>query len=1103
MKKFLTIIGVLCFWAGSVLAQTVQVSGTVTGADDGQPLPGVTVVVKGTIQGTVTDVNGRYSMNIPENATLQFSFVGMATVDIVVGDRQVVNVVMNPSAHEIEEVVVTALGISREKKSLGYATQEVKADELTKIRTGNVINSLSGRVAGIQVVSSSGQLGGGAKINIRGNTSLTGENQPLFVVDGIPISNRDYSNGSGVNAGYNQGNLAGDISPDDIESMNVLKGASATAMYGSRGANGVVVITTKKGVRTANKTLGVAVNSSVTFDQVSFLPKYQKAYGGGTGLYPVTINGKDYLYPDMDTDESWGEKFDPSILALSWNSFDEWDTENYLKPKPWVYPKNDYTTYYKTGVGYQNNIQVTGGDANYSFRLSYSNLNQTGIFENSKLNKNNLSFGGTAKISKLIDGFMSVNYMNSIATGRPETGYGDNATSRTMFQWTHTNLDYKDLKAYKNPDGTQRSWNRRSWNNAVPLFSNNPYWSIYENYESDRRDRVFGSGGLNIALADGLKLTGRGGIDAFMYQIERRSAVGSCQPSFYILENRVNVETSGDLFLNYNKRIADNQVGLSAMMGTSTYNRYYYLSGGTTVSGLVAPKVYNLTNSTVKATVYDTKNWKRINSVYGNITLDWNMLVYLDVTARNDWSSTLPSNNNSYFYPSFNLSFILSQLDALQGINWLSFAKLRAGYAEVGNDTNEYRLMNYFESQNPFGSNTRYSISTTLQNPNLRPERTKSWEVGAEAYFFQNRIGLDIAYYQKKSIDQIINAAVSGVTGYTTQSINTGELDNRGIEITINATPVKDLSGFSWDMQLNMTTLNCKVVSIADNVKWLQLGNNGFSLFTGAYENEVYPTIYGKNYVYGPKGEKLVNYDTWIANDDGVLEHKDNPNRDGIFVRTTDNEPLGKVTPSFTAGFSNTFRWKGLDLSVLFDMQTGGHIYYMTYKYGMGSGLLEETAQKSNVPGATGDVREDGWLFDGVYGKAVFNAETGKYEGRYTDAKGNEVSTPVANNTIRYADEYGYAFAYNGPDAMCVFKSDFIKLREVRLGYTLPQRYTGRVNDLRISVFGRNLATFMTDKNQKHFDPEYTTMGGSNAQGLEGGYVPTTRTFGFSIGFSF
>ena len=1083
MKRFIFLLFCLLASIWFVSAQTTRITGTVISADDNDPVIGASIVVKSsTSVGTITNVNGEFTLNVPSNATtLIVSYIGMKTQEVTISPTM--RIFLLNDSQSLDEVVVTALGISREKKSLGYAVQSVESDELTKIRTGNVINSLAGRVAGVQVISTSGQLGGGAKINVRGNTSLTGNNQPLFVVDGIPISNEDYSTGGGAGSGYNQGNLASDISPDDIESMNILKGASATSLYGSRGANGVVLITTKKAAM-GRKTFDISVNSSVTFDQAGIMPKYQKLYGGGDGDFSeITINGKTYNYPNLDVDESWGPKFDPNLMVLSWNSFDEWDRANYLVEKPWVYPKNDYTTFFKTGVAYNNNIQISGAGDSHSYRLSYSNLNQTGIYENSKLNRNNISFSGTAKITNALESFFTANYVNTSKLGSVAVGYEDRNPGKSIFQWIQTQLDYKELSVYKNLDGTQRPWNRGSYDDPTsPYGTDNPYWSLYENYEQDRRDRFFGSSGFSLTLADGLKLTGRAGIDAFMYKVETRYAFGSGATPRYDLINRVNIETSGDLYLNYGKRFMEDQLGISAMAGGGSYDRNYSYTGGYTESGLVVQGVYNLGNSVAKATARDYKYQKRINSMYGNVTFDWNMMVYLDITARNDWSSTLPTENNSYFYPSFNLSFILSQLNGLNELQWLNFAKVRAGYAEVGNDTDPYRLQNYYTFEPPFGSSNRFSISTTLNNPNLRPERTKSWEVGLEAQLFNNRLGVDIAYFQKSTIDQIIDAAISTATGYTRRYINAGELSNKGIELTLNASILRSRNSINWDMQFNLATLKNKVVSIAPDIDYIQLGSNGFSVYAGAFVGESYPIIYGKNYVYGENGEKLIG-------------------TNGRPLGTTGNEPLGKVTPDFNAGFSNTFSYKGIDLSILFDMQMGGHIYYLSHKYGMGSGILEESARPTNVPGKTGDVREDGWIFDGVLGRNVFDEATGKYVPTYIDASGNTVSTPVKNDIPVDGYRHAWMYAYGGVDAMNVFKSDYIKLREVRLGYTLPNKLTGPVKNLRISAFGRNLATFMTD--QKHFDPEYLQMAGSNAQGLEGGYVPTTRSYGISIGFNF
>ena len=928
----------------------------------------------------------------------------------------------------------------------------------------------------MQVVSSSGQLGGGAKINIRGNTSLTGNNQPLFVIDGIPISNNDYSDT------YNLGNMASDVSPDDIASMSILKGASATAIYGSRGANGVVLITTKKGGKAGQKSFGVTVNSSVTFDKVAIMPEMQQRYGGGysTSFDTTTINGKTYNIPEYSADASWGPALDGTPY-LPWNSLASWDTENYLQEKAWEYPENDYKSFFQTGIGYNNSVAISGSGESHSYRLSYSNLNQTGTVDKSTLKRNTISFNATAKISDYIDSWVNGSYTNTNAQGRQQGGYEDQNVTKTIFQWSQTQLDYNALQSYMNPDGSQRTWNRTSLTNGNTKYNDNPYWIINKNYQSDNRDRFFGNTGVNINVIDGMKITARIGVDFWNFTAEERVATGSVGTPTYILADRNSIETNMDLFATYNKRFFDEKFGISALAGTNSNDQRYGYTGGKTNGGLVVPGIYNLSNSLNKSDLYDTKTQARTNAIYGNLTLDYKQIVYIDITARNDWSSTLPSSHRSFFYPSVNLSVMLNELGPLKDLEWLDFAKVRGGYAKVGNGTTAYNLNNYYTIEYPFGSDPMFGMSSILRNPDLRPESTKSWEVGFEALMLNRRLGIDISYYQKSTTDQIIPATVSNATGYTKQYINAGELYNSGIEITINGTPVQSKSGFRWDTQLNISTLYNEVKSIAPDINEIILSSSGFSTNSSAVVGESYPMITGVNYVYGENGEKLVG-------------------ENGLYLKSQGSENLGKVTPDFTLGFSNTFSYKNLELSVLFDMQMGGNMYYMSHEFGMYSGMLPETAMDTNVPGLDGDIRQaGGYIVDGVYGKNVFNKETGTYQSQYTDANGDATTSGVRNTTGVHGSKYSKSFF--GTHAGSVFSTDYIKLREVSISYTIPQKLTGPIKNIKVSAFGRNLATFMTD--QDYYDPEYTTNSGINGQGLETGYIPTTATFGFSLGFGF
>ncbi len=1085
MKKLCVFLACVVFVGINLLqAQTVQITGNVTSAEDGMPIPGASVQVKGTTVGVATDANGRYSLDVPVTATtLTFSFLGFKTQDVLIAGRTIVNVILESDAMALEEIVVTALGITREKKALGYAVQDVSGDELASVRTQNVISSLAGRVAGVQITTATGQMGGGAKINVRGNTSLTKNNQPLFVVDGIPLDNSDYSYGATGGGGYDYGNLAADINPDDIESVSILKGASASALYGSRAANGVVMVTTKKGTQTADKTIGVSVNSSVTLENAKYFPQYQKLYGGGYGDFSeITVNGVDYLYPDFATDESWGPKYDPNTLVLHWNAFDAWDTENFMKPKPWIYPENDYTYFFQTGVNYQNNIAITASDKNNALRASFTNMELTGIYPNSQMTRNTINLSASSKISKYLDTWVNANYVVNTAVGRPETGYGDRNPVQKMWQWIHTGVDYKDLESYINPDGSQRTWNRNDWDDPTPAYTDNPYWTRYENYQNDRRDRFYGNFGINIPFTPWLKFTGRMGIDYYKMFAEERSAIGSQAQSEYDQNVNTNSEINSEFFFTIDKRFSDDAIGFSAILGGNRLDRNYWRNGGWTVGGLIQPNLYNLSNSLNKASVRDYNSWKRINSLYANVIMDFNRMVFLEFTARNDWSSTLPADNRSYFYPSATVSFLLSELDFMKSQEIISFAKLRGGIAQVGNDTGPYELLDYVSINPTFmdaelEQNPRMSFAQTLAARDLKPEKTTSWEVGTEINFFKNRIGLDLSYFYKNTVNQIVPVRVSGATGYSMKTINAGSMTNKGFEVAISGSPINS-NGFKWDVVLNIATLENSVDDIAEGIDYLTLGNGPFKVQSGAFVGRSYPIIYGTDYVVDDKGNRIVG-------------------PSGNYL-PSEIKPLANVTPDFTAGLSNTFSFKGVELNFLFDMQRGGNMYYLSYMWGMYSGILDESA-KINELGV--NIREDiadngGVLLDGVYGS--YNAVTGVIT--YLDANGNPSSVPV-KNTTRLDGQAWAEHHYDGPDRQSIFSTDFIKLREVRIAYTIPAKYTGPIKGLKVSAFGRNLALFGAAT--KHFDPEYLQMAGSNAQGIEGGYLPSTRSFGFGVNFNF
>lgn len=1070
---------------GSAYGQTRQITGKVTSSEDGLPIPGVNVYLKEFPNvGTTTNQEGSYKLlNIPANAkTVVFRFIGFQIQEKPISGA-VINATLVPDNQRLEEVVVTALGVTRAKKALGYAVQDVQGEELAMVKSPNVVSSLSGRIAGVQITTATGQMGGGAKINIRGNTSLTKNNQPLFVVDGIPLDNSDYSYGDTGRGGYDYGNLGSDINPDDVENISILKGASASVLYGSRAANGVVMITTKKGKLTKERMIGVAVNSSVVFERVAILPQYQKyAGGGGSGEFETAVIGeKEYKLPDFATDSSWGPKYDPSVKVLMWNSFDKWDTKNYLVEKPWVYPKNDYRTFFNTGVTFNNNVAITSSNEKGVFRVSYTNANTTGIYPNSKMAKNTLSFSGSNNVTKWMNVWINANYVRNEATGRPETGYGDRNPVQKMWQWIHTSLDYKDLRAYQNPDGTQRTWNRISWKDGTPAYTDNPYWTRYKNYQNDRRDRFYGNVGIDLTLAPWLKITGRVGTDFYTFNMQERNAVGSQALSSYKKDVRSFNEINYEAFATINKRFMDDKLGTSFILGTNRLDRKTWRSGGKTVGGLLTPNLFNLSNSLVRATTYDEQTWKRINSYYANATIDYDRLVYLELSARNDWSSSLPFNSRSYFYPSVNLSFVASELDFMSTQKVISFLKFRGGYAQVGNDTSPYDYLDYITINPTFmdgglNQNPRMAISDTKANALLKPEKTTSWEIGMDIRFFNNRLGIDAAYFYKATTNQIVPVRVSGATGFDYKNVNAGKMTNKGFEFMVNATAIKTKS-FMWDINLNIATLQNKVVDIAEGLDYLTLGPSLFKIQSGAFRGQSYPIIYGTDYVYDEKGNKVVG-------------------TDGLYL-SSPIKSLANVTPNLTAGLTNTFSYKGIDLSILLDMQRGGNIYYLSQTWGMYSGILAETA---GVNANGKNIREDVAKGGGVLSKGVYGYVGADGKVMYTDKDGNDSAKPVENSTYVDAVSWGANF-YDGPDMQNVYSTNYIKLREIRLGYTIPNKLTGRIKDIRISAFARNLATW--GRSNKHFDPEYLQMAGSNAQGIEGGYLPSTATFGFGLNFNF
>lgn len=1090
MRKFTALIVLLLLCGVQLVFAQRTITGTITHADNGDVIPGATIRVQGTTLGTVADLSGKYELNVPESAqTLTVSFVGMVTQNVAI-EGTVINVTLAPDIQDIQGIVVTALGISREKKALGYAVQNVDGDALTKARDNNPLGQLAGKVAGVQISGSSGNMGGSNRILIRGANSVTGENQPLFVIDGVPMDNSNFNstNTARGGGGIDYGNMANDINPDDIESMSILKGPSAAALYGSRGANGVIMITTKKGPK-GKKGIGVSVNSGVAFETVGLLPYYQRSYGGGYGAFgEAEIDGKTRLIPLYSMDESWGPKYEGQSVVQWFNLFD-WEEQGKpaggLTESPWEAPANDVDAFFETGVTYTNNVAVTGANKEGNFRLSYTNMTSDGYMPNSSIDKNTVNFSGSHELGDRLHANAVITYIRTDALGRAYTGYDDNNVMQKFTQWGQRQLDMDRLSNYISPDGTQRVWNRKSWDNPNVEYSNNPYWTTNRNFTTDSRDRVFGSMGLLYDITDCLKIKGTVYTDFYTFRNHERISIGSQETPYYSEGIRQYQENNYEAILMFNKMLSED-FSLKVNAGANMRKTNYFRNIAETSGGLVLPDLYTLGNSVDPIVIDDYNRKKEVNSLFGNASLGWRYMLYLDLTARQDWSSTLPMDNNSYFYPSVTGTYVFSEMPGLKEADWLSFGKIRAGWASVGNDTDPYNLMEtYFNYAPNFNGVPRYSVPGSLPNANLQPEKTNSWEVGTELSFLKNRIGVDFTYYNMLTTDLITQVDITAASGYTSKWINAGEMSNKGIELMLRAIPVKQ-DNFEWEIALNYSKNQNELLELYQDIENYRLINAPFKVTVNATVGQPYGVLMGSDYVTDDAGNRIVATSGRLQKTASV------------------NEVLGSVMPNYNLGIINNFKIFGADLGFVIDIQDGGSYFSTSYMWGMYSGMLEETVWYDDYeslgvtpanPDAQ-DIREDGIIYNGVYGYYDDATESVVY----TDAEGNVVDSPVTNKTPVSAARWGADF-YSKADAQEVFDASYIKLRELTLGYTLPKSITGPINNLRISAYGRNLLIMGLDN--RHFDPESAITSSGNIQGIEGAALPSMRNFGINLSFNF
>ncbi len=1037
---FFSLFLVLSF---SVTLAQVRVSGTVKGADDNSPLPGVSVLVKGTQTGTITNVNGFYAIDVPgEDAILEFSFIGMDTKEIMVGSQTTIDVVLTSEYLNLDEVVVTAVGITRSEKSLGYKVSTVGDEQLNTVRESSVLNSLSGKVSGVRINQQSGTVGGSSKIIIRGANSLGGNNQPIFVVDGMPIDNTFFEadNISGtansITGNVDVGNRASDISPDDIASISVLKGAAATALYGARAKNGAIIITTKRG---KSGTTQVQINSSYRWDTPLKLPEFQNEFAQGVyGVYDIrNLNG-------------WG----PRISEVQDQLFTDFKGDEVTLQ---AYP-NNVRDFYQTGFTALNSIGISGGDENSDFRIGFSNNMQNGIVPQSQFRKNGVTLNAGRNFTDKFSARTSINYIATNSSGRPAQGSNNQNILSSKINGLPRTVSIFDLEEnYVDEFGNQIAMDG---DKSV----NNPYWIINNNKFTNDLERMIGSTELKYKATDWLTISNRAGVDfynEYRRQVNKKGTLGRMDGSFSTF-NLYNKVFNNDLMAIANFDLGSD-LNIRVIAGHNIFEHQYRR---TIVTGtdLVMDDLYRFGNT--KSTSPD--NWysmKRLMGVYGDIGISYKDFLYLNITGRNDWSSTLPVENNSYFYPSVSSSFIFTEFIPDNDI--LSFGKLRLSWANVGSDEDPYQLdfqytaANTYYSQFSLSGNFPHGGVVGVTGPriypssDLQPQNASTIEVGTDLRFFNNRIGVDFTYYNTMTTNQIISIDIPLSTGYFSRNVNVGAVSNGGWEADLHLAPIRKANGLNWNIDLNFNMNKQVVEELSEGLTSYDLTSGWSGLQIKAAPGEEFG-LYGTAWERNDADEIVINPNT------GLRE-------------IVPSQRFGDIYPDWIMGINNSISFKGLDLSFLVDIRQGGVFYSGTVAGLRQSGLAIETAEN----------REQSFIEDGV-----IEQEDGSY-------LPNDVPVQSMQD---FWSHYSQVSNTEGN----VFDASYIKLREVKLSYALPSSLLSKtfISGLRIGVEARNL--WIIKDNVPHVDPELNFFGpAAVGEGVEFNSIPSVRSFGANIMLTF
>ena len=1063
MRKFAMMLALLIFAGVQVVLAQTTITGTVTSAEDNSAIPGATVIVKGTTVGITTDLSGKYSLRIPQGAkTLQFSFVGMKTKDVVIGTQNVINVTLDPDVLDIEGVVVTALGISKERKALGYAAQEVTNEDLTRSGSSNLSSALQGKLSGVEIKPSSGMPGASSQVVIRGARSFSGNNTPLYVIDGMPISSEaDFSTGNSV-TGADIANRAVDIDPSDIESINILKGQAAAALYGIRASNGVIIITTKSGKGNKTGKPAISFSNFTSFETVSRTPDYQTEYAQGS-----------YGLNNPNTSFSWGPKVtelpnDPKYGGNTVNAnTTKWGMQDgmYFVPQldraginPWVKPQtyDNFGDYFDLGYTTTTSLNISQANDKGNIAFGIGNTSQGGIVPSTGMDRWNAKAAGETKLNEHWKMGFSSNYAKTTIDKLPAA----NDASLAGVYSAPANYNLKG-NPYNLPSDPYTQIYYRS------LTFDNPYWAAANNKFTESTDRFFGNTFLEYSpyIADNMSLNTRYqiGTDAYTSHYQDIFEFGHRGNTGEISNYGISSQTVNSLLtINYTWKITED-MNFSALIGNefNQRNRKLYSDYGT---GFNFGGWTHMSNAKIQQ-ADESQYQDRTVGFFGNLSLDYKGMLYLNATGRQDYTSTMPRDNNFFFYPSVSLGFVVTELEAMRDLPVLSFAKLRVSYAEVGQAGTYYQ--NFFAAPNygggfwgatpvqyPINGMSAYLSNNVQYDPNLKPQNTQSYELGTELKFLSNRLGVDYSYSHQLVTDQIFSVPLAASTGASALVMNGGEIQTNAHELVLYATPVKG-QGFNWDFTVNFSKINNMVNELAPGVESIFLG--GFvTPQVRAGIGSTFPVIYGSSFLRDDNGKILV-YD-----EPGEWYH-------GM---PQDGPPavIGQVSPDFMLGFSNRFAYKSISLTATMDWKSGGQMYSGS------NGLLDLYGVSAN----TGD-RESTFVFDGV-----------KPDGTPNDIVRGGADDPDAyqdliTNVLTNIDEY------------YIHDNSFVKLREVTLSYQLPKSLMKNVS-LGVSVYARNILLWTELPN---FDPE-SSQGNNNMGGsFERFSMPQTTSYGFGINLNF